>query len=132
MKFSSKKISGKGRGKLIGFPTINLEIPRLTSRNDKEVDFDLEDGIYAVLVTIDGIKYKGALHFGPIPVFNEQEKSLEVFLIGVGLEFKMEGRGNVDIEVKDFIREIRNFDSEEELAKQIKEDVRVVQELLIN
>lgn len=140
MKFSSKQIKGKGRGKLLGFPTINLEIPLrlLPDRNDNEGyrddsggGFDLKDGIYAALVTIDGKEYKGALYFGPIPTFEEKDKSLEVFLIDAGLEFEMEGSGNVDIEIKDFIREIRNFDSNEELVRQIKEDVRVVRELLI-
>lgn len=138
MKFSSVQIKGKGRGKLLGFPTINLEIPHYTRndnegyRDDSETGFDLKEGIYAVVVRIDGKEYKGALHFGPIPVFGEKEKSLEVFLIDAPLEFKMKRSGNVDIEVKDFVREIRNFNSQEELVKQIREDVESIEKLLYN
>lgn len=121
MRFSSRQISGKGKGRLLGFPTINLEIPG---------DFGLKDGIYAALVEVFGKKYKGALHFGPVPVFGEKEKSLEVFLIDAGLDFKMEGSWKVEIEIRDFIREVRNFGSEDELVKQIEKDVKNVRDVL--
>ncbi len=123
MKFSSKQISGKGRGKLLGFPTINLEIP---------AGLDLKDGIYAAVVRINGREYKGALHFGPIPTFDEEEKSLEVFLIDAPLEFEINGGEKVDIEIKDFIRDVRNFDSKEELVEQIGKDVKIIEKLLYN
>jgi len=44
MKFKSRHIKGKGRGKKMGFPTINLKIPS---------NFKLEDGIYAAKVFIE-------------------------------------------------------------------------------
>ena len=72
MHIVSRQVKGKGRGKVIGFPTINLDIPSGLS---------LEDGIYAAWVTIGDRRYKGALHFGPIPTFDETTKSLEVFLL---------------------------------------------------
>ncbi|MBI5619675.1 riboflavin kinase, partial [Candidatus Gottesmanbacteria bacterium] len=72
MKITSRQIKGKGRGKLLGFPTINLEIPE---------GLTLKEGIWAVWVTIAGKRYGGALHFGPVPTFREREKSLEVFLL---------------------------------------------------
>ena len=43
MKFKSRHIKGKGRGKILGFPTINLEIPKR---------FSLAIGIWAVKVWI--------------------------------------------------------------------------------
>lgn len=139
MKFKSRQTPGKGRGKLLGFPTINLEIPlrRLPDRNDNEeysndsgTGFDLKEGIYAALVTIDGKKYKGALHFGPIPVFDEKEKSLEVFLIDADRDFLMDVSEKIEVEIKDYIREIRNFPNTKDLVKQIKEDVKKINGLL--
>jgi len=74
MKFESIHIKGKGRGKPMGFPTINLKIPN---------NFKLKDGIYTAKVTIDSKVFISALHYGPVPTFNEQKKSLEVYLIEV-------------------------------------------------
>src|SRR3989339_1909463 len=72
MQFESTHIKGKGRGKPMGFPTINLKIPD---------NFELKNGIYAVEVIIEKKVFKGALHYGPVPTFGELQKSLEVFLI---------------------------------------------------
>jgi riboflavin kinase / FMN adenylyltransferase len=115
MKFKSKQVKGKGRGKLLGFPTINLEIPE---------NFDLEDGIYSVKVLIAGQEFIGALHFGPIPTFKESEKTLEVFLIDINPESVPETENlNIEIETKELLRPVLNFKNEQELAKQISEDV---------
>jgi len=66
MKFESTQTKGKGRGKLMGFPTINLKIP---------ANFELEDGIYAAKVNIENKVFVGALHYGPVPTFNEEKKA---------------------------------------------------------
>lgn len=113
MRFSSTQVSGKGRGKLLGFPTINLEIPE---------NFDLEDGIYAVKVFAEKKEFPGAMHFGPIPTFNENEKNLEVFLIDVS-DVEIPETKNFEIETIQYLRPVLNFNSKEELSKQIGEDV---------
>lgn len=115
MRFKSKQIQGKGRGKLLGFPTINLEVPKT---------FQLEDGIYAVKVFISGQEFIGALHFGPIPTFNETQKTLEVFLIDINPSAVPETE-NLDIEIETIklLREVLSFKNQEDLAKQIGEDV---------
>ena len=74
MIFESTHIKGKGRGKPMGFPTINLEIPE---------NFKLKNGIYAAKVTIENKTFVAALHYGPVPTFGDLQKSLEVYLIGV-------------------------------------------------
>jgi len=115
MKFKSKQVTGRGRGKLLGFPTINLEIPE---------NFNLEDGIYAVKVFIQGIQFIGALHFGPIPTFNETTKTLEVFLIDINAESVPETENlDIEIETKELLRPVLNFKNQDELIKQISEDV---------
>lgn len=119
MKFRSTQIKGKGRGKLLGFPTINLQIP---------ADFSLEDGIYAVKVFADNKEFTGALHYGPIPVFKENEKTLEVFLIDTK-ENNIPKTLDFEIETFKFLRQIRNFSNEQELAKQIGKDVDEILQL---
>lgn len=113
MKFSSTQIKGKGRGKLLGYPTINLEIPQ---------DFDLEDGIYTVRVFNSGKEFLGAMHFGPIPVFKEDEKTLEVFLIDTTDKDIPESK-DFEIETLKYLRPVLGFSNPEELAKQIGKDV---------
>ena len=74
MTFTTRQIKGHGRGKLLGFPTINMEIP---------TGMDLLEGIYAAWISIGGKTFMGALHYGPVPVFGQQTNSLEVFLLDV-------------------------------------------------
>jgi riboflavin kinase / FMN adenylyltransferase len=114
--FLTTQISGKGRGKLLGIPTINLLIPK---------NLNLEDGIYAVLVKIDGETFKGALHCGPIPVFMENEKSLEVLLIDVSDENLPETfNKSIEIEVKQKLRDVQNFETPEKMVEQIRNDIK--------
>lgn len=123
MKITSRQIKGTGRGKVIGFPTINLDIPSGLS---------LEDGIYAAWVNIGGKRYKGALHFGPIPTFDEAAKSLEVFLLDA-VEEALVGVENETIELDTVkkIRDIIKFDTTQELTGQIKKDILVIDAMLI-
>ena len=117
MIFESTHINGKGRGKPMGFPTINLKIPEY---------FDLKDGVYAVKVRIDKKIFKGALHFGPTPTFNEKEKSLEIYLIEVtqmNNEFENLDGKIIKVEIIKYLREIKKFKLVGELVKQIEEDV---------
>lgn len=115
MKFSSTQVKGKGRGKLLGFPTINLEIPD---------NFQMPSGIYAVKVFIAGQEFIGALHFGPIPTFKEDEDTLEVFLIDIDPK-ELPDTSNLEIEIETlkYLRQVINFPNQEELVKQIGKDV---------
>ncbi len=122
MNFKSYQISGKGRGKLLGIPTINLLIPK---------EFSLEDGIYAVKVKIEGENYQGVMHFGPIPVFKETEKSLEILLINVSDENLPETLNKeIEIDVKNKLREVKNFETPEKMVEQIRLDIAQTKDLL--
>lgn len=129
MKFKSTQIKGKGRGKLLGFPTINLRIPP---------NFSLNEGIYASKVKIEHKNYSGALHYGPIPVFSDPKKSLEVFLIDVKSLPESSPRhpgelvtpgSVVSIETLKKIRDIRNFESPNDLLNQIAKDIEEIKKL---
>lgn len=125
MKFESIHIEGHGRGKPMGFPTINLKIPE---------NFDLKSGIYAVKVTIDDKSFKGALHFGPVPTFGELQKSLEVYLIEVvQIDNELENLDGkvIKVEIIKYLRDIIKFKLVEDLVKQIGEDVKNIKSLSI-
>jgi riboflavin kinase/FMN adenylyltransferase len=122
MLFQSQQIKGQGRGHQVGFPTINLVVSD---------DIVLDDGIYAVWVVIDNITYKGALHFGSIPTFNQNTKTMEVHLLDITDDNVPETQDKViEIDVVSRLREVRKFPSVEDLALQIDLDVKNVRSIL--
>ena len=121
MKFESIHIKGKGRGKPMGFPTINLKIPN---------NFKLKDGIYTAKVTIDSKVFISALHYGPVPTFNENEQSLEVFLLESNNDELENLNGKIiKVEIIEYLRQVIKFNSKEKLIKQIEEDVKEIKSL---
>jgi riboflavin kinase / FMN adenylyltransferase len=122
MIIKSKQIKGQGRGHKIGFPTINLEVP---------IELHIDDGIYACWIVIDDKTYKGALHYGSIPTFNQKEKSLEIHLLDVTDENSPESEDKIiEIDIVEKLRDIKNFDTAEELAAQIELDIQKVKSVL--
>lgn len=123
MKFQSFQIKGRGRGRILGIPTINLQIPE---------DFSLENGIYAALVKVQDRTFLAAMHFGPIPTFNESAKSLEVLLIDVTQKDIPETENQkIVIEVKQRLRGIIKFKSASDMVEQIKKDIDSVKNRLL-
>ncbi|MFA6081616.1 MAG: riboflavin kinase [Patescibacteria group bacterium] len=120
MQFESIHIKGKGRGKPMGFPTINLKIPD---------NFELKNGVYAVKVVIKNKIFKGALHYGPVPTFGEPQKSLEVYLIDTTSQLEDLESENIKVEIIKFLRDVIKFRLVEDLVEQIKEDVNKIKEL---
>jgi len=125
MNITTRQIRGKGRGKLIGYPTINLEIPQVLQGST------LQEGIWAAWVVIAGKKYQGALHFGPVPTFGESAKSLEVFLLDASDDDLVGVEGEaIELIPIARLRDIENFDTTEALTAQISRDVEDVRKLL--
>lgn len=109
---------GAGRGgKVLGFPTANL-LP--------EDELIPKKGVYAVRVEMDTGEYYGVCNIGNNPTFGANPLSIETHLFDfsgdiLGKEFTIR-----------FIRRLRQekiFSSKEELAAQIKEDIKSVREL---
>src|SRR5438477_292757 len=118
MKFLVPVKKGKGRGKDLQFPTLNFEIPEV---------FPYSRGIYAGRVYIKDHMYDAAIHFGPIPTFNETADSLEAFLLDAQLETPPT---QAEIELIEKIREIEKFDNPSVLSAQINKDVAVARAML--
>lgn len=122
MLFNSSHIQGIGRGKGIGFPTLNLSIPK---------DLILDDGIYSAWIVIGNKTYKGALHYGPIPTFNDKNKTMEVHLIDVTDETFPDTEDKViEVDIVDRIRDIKRFIETDDLSDQINSDVEKIRKML--
>jgi len=110
--------AGAGRGKGMGFPTVNLEL---------HPSQDLAHGIYAVRVTVDGELHDAAGYLGKRPTFDSGAPKLEAYL----LDFSGDLYGKtVEIHFVEHIREDRSFDSAEALAAQMEEDCKTIERVL--
>lgn len=121
LSFEAQVITGAGRGKDMGVPTLNVDL--------NDVPETLEEGIYACWATVleTGESYMGAMHYGPRPVF-EDDESCEVHLIDQVLEYAPD---MIEITVVHRLRDIQNFPSTEALMLQIQEDIKACKDVLI-
>lgn len=116
--FTATVIKGSGRGKGMGIPTINLSL--------SDVPKDMQEGIYAAFVIMDGHKLKSALHYGPRPV-HKDVPSLEVHLID---DMISDVPKQMEIHVITRLRDVRDFPSEQALVAQILEDIAQTRAIL--
>jgi riboflavin kinase/FMN adenylyltransferase len=104
--------AGQRRGRLLGFPTANLEhIETLLPA----------DGVYAVRVRWNGAIKAGAANVGPNPTFGESARKLEVHV----LDFSGDLYGKQLI--VEFIRRLRGtqpFAGPEALKAQLQNDIQ--------
>jgi riboflavin kinase/FMN adenylyltransferase len=103
--------TGQRRGRTIGFPTANLQqLGTLVPGN----------GVYAVRVHFAGEHWPGAANIGPNPTFGEQERKVEVHLIG--FEGELYGQA-LDVDFVGRLRDTRPFAGVAELVAQLRQDV---------
>ncbi|BAU23595.1 riboflavin biosynthesis protein RibF [Caldimicrobium thiodismutans] len=117
-----KVISGKGRGKKLGFPTANLLIP-----SEKLIP---AQGVYAVWVYLDFQRFPGALNIGYNPTFDEKELSIEVHILDLNGDMDLYNQA-LKVEFVKFIRGEKKFSSIEELIQQISQDCQLIRKVLI-
>jgi riboflavin kinase/FMN adenylyltransferase len=97
-------VRGEGYGKKLGFPTVNIytvtkELPPA--------------GVYSGTAELEGKKYRAGIVAGP-------GEKIEAHLIG----YNGNAYGKtVALELKKFLREFKEFDTEAELIIQIKKDL---------
>ena len=112
-------ITGSGRGTELGFPTANLDI-------ETERAFP-SDGIYATWAYIDNQRYPSVTNIGKRPTFGENERIVEVYIIG------FEGnlyRHQLKIDIIEKLRDEQKFATTGALQQQIADDVRQAGALL--
>ena len=109
---------GAGRGKGLGFPTLNLPLVK---------GQDLRHGIYAMRVHHAGSSYAAAGYVGARPTFGAGEPVLEAFL----LDFAGDLYGQeVEIEFIAFIRPDETFAGGEALAAKMRDDCEKARAIL--
>lgn len=108
-----KIITGRKSGRKIGFPTVNIALPRSVKKT--------EWGIYFSLNKIDDKYFPGVTHLGPPKTFSINRATCETYLLTLKKDLY-----NKTIEKKLIfkIREIEKFSSTKELKKQIKKDIK--------
>ena len=108
-------VQGEGRGKSLGYPTLNINYPKYK--------VELKHGVYGVKCTVDGTEYNGVANYGNKPTFENENVQLEVYLEGFSGDLYGQ---TVTVEFVKYIREIQKFDSDEELKEQLSKDVETV------
>ena len=106
-----KVVEGRRLGREIGFPTANI-LP------DDQHKLIPTDGVYAVLVNVGGVQYKGMLNVGSRPTVNTNvdHRSIEVHILDFSADIYQ-----CDISVS-FVERIRNevkFGSIDQLKEQL-------------
>lgn len=116
----AKVIEGKRIGRTLGYPTINLDNPRLLSGKN--------EGVYACLVKIGAKIHQGILYYGPRLILNEKDNILEIYV----LDFDKEIYGHdVLFLLKGFIRGVKNFADFNLFKKQLDEDYSRARQILL-
>ncbi len=120
--FSGIVVKGQQIGREIGFPTANLQIP------DRHKLLP-PHGIYAVFVHLEGgRKLRGMLYRGDRPVLKDHDNvTIEINIFDFHEDIYDK---KMSVELIEFLRPDRNFDSLESLVVQLADDERASREVL--
>ncbi len=115
MQYTAATQKGHGRGKsVVKFPTFNLAVPPV---------FDYKQGVYACTVWIENMKYRGAMHYGPTPTFDDTTAVLEIFVLAYESDAPV---AELTFEVGAYLRPVATFLDPQKLRAQIALDVQRV------
>ena len=106
--------AGAGRGRALGFPTINLGAPHPRKLLPPA-------GVYAVRVQARAGWFGGMMNLGPRPTFGDGATSVEVHLFDADVELY---GAAVKVEFVARLRDVTRFAGPEALAAQLREDER--------
>ena len=114
---SGKIVHGVGRGKTLGFPTINV----CPDHPDKLLPLE---GVYAGEVILEKKIYRCAIFIGECESFGETKKVLEAHILNFN--------GNVygkkcTLFFKNYLRPVQKFANQEALKNQIRQDIASLQ-----
>lgn len=118
--FEGKVVHGNRLGRLIGFPTANIWLPK----NNLPIN-----GVFSVKISLDMSEFYGIANIGIRPTVGGTSPVLEVNIF----DFKKEIYGKrIKVEFVKKIRDEKKFDSLDDLKKQITKDVNTAKEQLLN
>jgi len=109
---SGRVLHGERRGRLLGFPTLNVAWPGLRKLLPPE-------GVYAVRVQTPDGPFGGMLNLGPRPTFGDVAPSLEAHLFDAAGDWY---GAMVRVEFVTRLRDTRRFDGPDALRAQLARD----------
>ena len=116
---SGEVVTGMERGRVLGFPTANLDV-------DSEQALP-EDGVYATLTRLGDKLYQSVTNIGVKPTFGGTDRMVEAFI----LDFTGDLYGQkMTVEFVERLRSEIKFAGPEELTAQIKKDVERARTIL--
>ncbi|RAP28147.1 riboflavin biosynthesis protein RibF [Candidatus Marinamargulisbacteria bacterium SCGC AG-343-D04] len=106
-------VKGDGRGKSLGFPTINIDVP------DRK--YIPQHGVYKADILLNNTALPTIVYIGTKPTFSPSTKTIEAHIL--------EWDGNlygqdIQLNLYSFIRGEMSFESPRDLINQIKTDIR--------
>jgi riboflavin kinase/FMN adenylyltransferase len=117
---NAQVVPGAGRGRQIGYRTINLSVPDARKLLPPE-------GVYAVWVEwLDGAA-GGMMHQGPRPTFGETQRSLEIHLLEADVQLY---GAQVKVSWASRLRDVMRFPSPEALKAQLDKDFKAARAAL--
>lgn len=106
-------VKGEGRGRKLGFPTINLSV-------DKDILLPM-NGVYTAKIVKKDQCFYSVVNIGTNPTFSDNcLKKIEVHLIEVNKKWTDK---KCEVEILKYIRPEKKFPSSKDLIRQIKWDV---------
>jgi len=118
-RITGEVIHGDARGRMIGFPTANIDV--------WESQVLPSHGVYAGYAAIDNQRFMAVTNIGVRPTFEGQTVRIEAHI----LDFAQEVYGeNIAFEFVEKLRGEKKFSGLEELIAQIREDVALTRTIL--
>jgi len=115
---SGTVVHGRDIGRSLGFPTANIATPN---------ELLPPDGVYAVLVSVEGSLVKGACSIGLNPTFDGGSRTIEVFMLDYAGQIY--GR-EIALSFVQRLRDIQKYPDVSELVSAITRDVLHTREIL--
>ncbi len=109
---TSKVVKGRGVGHLFGVPTANLML--------EEHKLIIKEGVYGTHTIVNGKKYISVTNVGKKPTFNDMSISIETLIKDFDSDIYGE---TVTVFFIKYLRDIKKYNSKEELRAQIIDDL---------
>jgi len=113
-----KVVIGKKRGKLLGFPTANLNLYKKDN---------LKTGVYAVYVEIKGKNLPGVAHVGTSKTFREKKSKIEIYIFNYDQDLYNQ---IIKVIFLKRLRKTKRFKNKKELTIQIRRDCQMAKRYL--
>jgi riboflavin kinase/FMN adenylyltransferase len=110
-------VAGERRGRVLAFPTANVEPDRMIVPGD---------GVYAARSRVAGAEYPAAVSIGDRPTFGPGRRAVEVHLIGTHADLYGQA---IEVAFLARLRDQEKFPDAASLSRQIAQDVERVREI---